>query len=203
MYNTDLPTRAELPSGKKLMQATILAVAIAAILLVTVVLPAEYGIDPTRIGRVLGLTQMGEIKTALAREAEQDRASSAQTAQTAQPAPNAQTALNTQPAPNVAKTEQTSTNSKSAAAARTDTTMVTLKPGEAAEIKLEMAKDARVKYEWTTSGGAVNYDTHADSPQINYHGYGKGQQTERDAGELVAAFDGKHGCTGAIAAARK
>ena len=47
---------------------------VAAVILVTVVLPAEYGIDPTRIGRVLGLTQMGEIKARLAREAAADQA---------------------------------------------------------------------------------------------------------------------------------
>ena len=47
---------------------------VAAVILVTVVLPAEYGIDPTHIGRVLGLTQMGEIKARLAREAAADQA---------------------------------------------------------------------------------------------------------------------------------
>lgn len=181
MYNTDLPNRAELPSGKKLLLSTLLALVIAAILLVTVVLPAEYGIDPTRIGRVLGLTQMGEIKTALAREAEQERKNAASTSpQTAQTAP----AMTTSPV-------QTTTADKPVG--RTDEMTVTLKPGEAAEVKLEMTKGAKVKYEWTTAGGAVNYDTHGDSPQVDYHGYSKGQQMERDAGELVAVFDGKHG----------
>lgn len=40
----------------------------AATLGVTIVLPAEYGIDPTGIGEKLGLKQMGEIKQQLARE---------------------------------------------------------------------------------------------------------------------------------------
>ena len=181
MYNTDLPSRAELPSGKKLLLSTLLAIIVAVVLLVTVVLPAEYGIDPTRVGRVLGLTQMGEIKMALAREAEQDRANTAQT--TPQPAKNAPNAA--------ADPAQPTTADKSAA--RTDEMTVTLKPGEAAEIKLEMKNGAKVRYEWITSGGAVNFDTHGDNPQTKYHGYGKGQQTERDAGELVAAFDGSHG----------
>jgi hypothetical protein len=44
----------------------------ACAILVTVVLPAEYGIDPTGVGRLLGLTEMGEIKTQLAAEAEAD-----------------------------------------------------------------------------------------------------------------------------------
>ena len=179
MYNTDLPSRAELPSGKKLLLSTLLAIIAAAVLLVTVVLPAEYGIDPTRIGRVLGLTQMGEIKMALAREAEKDRANTAQT--------TTQLAQNVPAAAPVQTTSAENTNSK------TDEMTVTLKPGEAAEIKLEMKSGARIKYEWIASGGAVNFDTHGDNPQTKYHGYGKGQQTERDAGELVAAFDGSHG----------
>jgi hypothetical protein len=59
MYNTDLPTRAELPSTTRLLRSTVIALLVAAALLVTTVLPAEYGIDPTGIGRALGLTQMG------------------------------------------------------------------------------------------------------------------------------------------------
>lgn len=52
---------------------TILSVA-AATIVVTIVLPAERGIDPTGIGSALGLTAMGEIKMELAREAEADEA---------------------------------------------------------------------------------------------------------------------------------
>ncbi|TCD12383.1 hypothetical protein [Oricola cellulosilytica] len=81
MYNTDLPTRAELPSSARLKRSTIIAAIVAAALLVTVVLPAEYGIDPTRIGRMLGVTEMGEIKTQLAQEAEADRRATEQAVQ--------------------------------------------------------------------------------------------------------------------------
>jgi len=177
MYNTDLPNRAELPSSRQLLRSTIIAVVVATVLLVTVVLPAEYGIDPTRLGRVLGLTQMGETKIALAREAEQDRAASTA-------APLQQEAA-TSPQPTQDKANP--------AAPRTDEISVTLKPGEGAEVKLEMSKGAKVSYEWMTTGGPVNHDTHADNPQVKYHGYSKGQQVERDSGELIAVFDGKHG----------
>ena len=37
-------------------------------------LRVKYGIDPTGVGRLLGLTQMGEIKVRLAREAAEDAA---------------------------------------------------------------------------------------------------------------------------------
>ena len=53
MYNTDLPTRAELPSTGKLLRSTLMAVVIAVALLISVVLPAEYAIDPTGAGRLL------------------------------------------------------------------------------------------------------------------------------------------------------
>ena len=57
-------------------------------LLVTVVLPAEYGIDPTGAGRLLGLNEMGEIKTQLHQEAEADRLRD-QASQAAAPPPAA------------------------------------------------------------------------------------------------------------------
>jgi hypothetical protein len=47
MYNTDLPTRAELPSTGKLLRSTAVAALMATGLLITAILPAEYGIDPT------------------------------------------------------------------------------------------------------------------------------------------------------------
>src|SRR5687768_1490644 len=96
MYNSDLPTREELPSSKQLLRSTIIAALVATLLLVTVVLPSEYGIDPTGIGRVIGLTKMGEIKTQLAAEAENDRASKA-----SQPAPKQPPETSVRPAKTV------------------------------------------------------------------------------------------------------
>jgi hypothetical protein len=45
----------ELASSRQLLRATIVAAAVAALILVTIVLPAEYGLDPTGAGRVLGV----------------------------------------------------------------------------------------------------------------------------------------------------
>ena len=77
MYNSDTPLRAELPSSRQLLRSTILAVIAALVLLIAVVLPAEYGIDPTGVGRVLRLTEMGNIKQQLAAEAAADLAAPA------------------------------------------------------------------------------------------------------------------------------
>ena len=70
MFNSDKPSLDQLPSTARLVKSTVLALLSAIAILVTVVLPAEYGIDPTGAGRVLGLTEMGEIKNELAKEAE-------------------------------------------------------------------------------------------------------------------------------------
>jgi hypothetical protein len=72
MYNSNMPSNEDLPSTGKLIKSTILAAIAAGVLLVTVVMPSEYGIDPTGMGQMLGLTEMGEIKTELAEEAAAD-----------------------------------------------------------------------------------------------------------------------------------
>lgn len=72
MYNSNMPTNEDLPSTGKLIKSTILAALGAGVLLVTVVMPSEYGIDPTGVGKILGLTDMGEIKQSLVMEAEAD-----------------------------------------------------------------------------------------------------------------------------------
>lgn len=58
------------PGG--LIRSTLMAAGAAGAILVLFWLPAEYGIDPTGAGTLLGLTEMGEIKQQLAAEAEAD-----------------------------------------------------------------------------------------------------------------------------------
>jgi hypothetical protein len=178
MYNVDSPPRHELPSSRALLRSTLIAAAVAAMLLVTVVLPAEYGIDPTGIGRVIGLTPMGEIKMSLAREAAAAEAGAAE----------APAVVASDPAP-IAAAETAAI----AAAPSSDEVSLALRPGEGREIKLEMREGASVDYAWSVEGGVVNYDTHGDRPGLSYHGYDKGTAVAADAGELVAAFDGMHG----------
>lgn len=57
MAATDGP---ELPSLGQLWRATAAAVLVATVLLVTIVLPAEYGIDPTGVGAKVGLLRVAE-----------------------------------------------------------------------------------------------------------------------------------------------
>lgn len=178
MYNAKAPSSEELPSTARLIKSTLLALLGAGILLVTVVMPAEYGIDPTGIGELTGLHEMGEIRILLEEEAAQDEAAK-------------QAASNTIATPTEVATQQEISD---APALRNDTTTLTLVPNEGAEIKVALKKGQRVNYEWTSTG-KVNFDNHGDSKalKIDYHGYGKGIAQSTDKGSIEAAFDGKHG----------
>jgi hypothetical protein len=187
MYNTDIPTRAELPSSKQLLRSTFIAMASAAAILVAVVLPAEYNIDPTGIGKVLGLAEMGEIKAQLAKEAEEDRIKGASDA--VLPKPEQQSSIIGEI---LSGFFISSAHAEDVAATRKDEMSVTLTPGEGTEIKLKMVQGAKVNFTWTVEGGAVNFDLHGDGggQEISYE---KGRGVPNAEGVLEAAFDGNHG----------
>lgn len=188
MYNSDIPARAELPSSRQLLRSTAIAIAAAAAILVTIVLPAEYGVDPTGIGRILGLTEMGEIKTQLAEEAEQDRIRmQPKNGSSAAPADDQSSGL-------IGRVfaELVIGSAAAQTAARTDETSFTLAPGEGIEIKLVMKQGAKADFTWSVQGGVVNFDLHGDGggQSISYE---KGRAVPGDEGTFEAAFDGNHG----------
>lgn len=186
MFNANRPSRSELPTAQELLKSTGIAAAVAGAILVTVVLPAEYGVDPTRVGSVLGLTEMGRIKVQLAAEAEADAALDAAGGVTAAPP------LTSTPTAPTAAPSTTAAALGTAAAPRSDETIITLAPDQGAEIKLVMNEGDVARFTWTSSGGRVNYDTHADRPGLSYHGYEKGS-LQTQTGALTAAFTGSHG----------
>ncbi|QJC56737.1 hypothetical protein HC248_02047 [Polaromonas vacuolata] len=192
MYNSDTPLRAELPSSQKLFKSTIFAAIAALALLVAVVLPAEYGIDPTGVGRVLRMTDMGEVKQQLASESAADSAATLaaspeiktmgmEPANTKQMAKKAAVevvkALEPAPVPNVQWRDEIP---------------FTLTPGQGLEIKMKMLAGGKAQYAWVVTGGDVNFDTHGDAlgKSISYE---KGRSVASDAGVLEAAFTGNHG----------
>ena len=149
MYNTDIPNREELPSTAKLIRSTIIAAIVALILLVTVVMPAEYALDPTGAGRLLGLTEMGEIKEQLADEAAADEeaqmvavqsSSDQQETEAVQPEaeePAQEAAPEPEPEP-AAVQEQQASEPAPAETQWQDEVRVVLTPGEGTEFKLTM-----------------------------------------------------------------
>ena len=204
MYNANTPSGSELPGAARLLKSTLLAIAVAAVLLVTTVLPAEYGIDPTGIGRALGLTQMGEIKTQLAQEAAADTAPAEALPP---PAPDQSARIAALEAQLAAATARLAAVAAPSSAAAPDTTAapapaavpawrdeitIVLTPGHGIEYKLVMKANAEAEYEWSVDGGSVNFDTHGDGggKSISYE---KGRGAVADRGVLKAAFDGNHG----------
>lgn len=206
MFNAEIPTRAELPSTAQLVKSTIVAIAAAAVILVTIVLPAEYAIDPTGIGRALDLTQMGEIKKQLAIEAEADRQRDRQQAPAA---PDRRSGLLGQLAgllvptaaahPNHDEDEAApgTTRAESIAqpaSTKKDETVFALKPNEGIEYKMTMVRGAAVQFSWRTEGGNVNYDMHATPKGGGKEtSYKKGRDVASDSGTLTAVYDGSHG----------
>ena len=187
MYQSKKPSPEDLPSSKKLIQSTLIAFLVALALLITVVMPAEYGIDPTGIGKTLGLKEMGDIKVSLQEESDSEKK---------KPKVEEVAEVSSVVQPKVDSTEEkNSDESKTLTQPVTneDLRSVTLAPGKAVEIKLIMKKGAKVEFEWETKGGVLNYDLHGDSKTVEFFSYKKGRALSKDEGVFVAEFDGSHG----------
>ena len=170
MTNFETPNRSELPRAAQLNRATGLAALIAGAILVTTVLPAEYGIDPTGIGKTLGLKEMGDMKAS---------------AQGEKQAPAATTAV----------TAHVATATTSSSGVQTGAVTLTLQPGEGREVKATMKAGEEFDFSWSTNGGAVNYDQHgemAGAASNEFTSYEKGTKAS-STGKFRAPFDGTHG----------
>ncbi|WP_349506771.1 transmembrane anchor protein [Agrobacterium pusense] len=190
MFNSQAPKPEDLPTSAQLVKSTLISAVAAAAILVTIVLPSEYAIDPTGVGSALGLTEMGEIKTQLAEEAEMDKR--AMENQTTIPVTPTTTPQQGSSILDRIIREFGVSAAYAQTAARQDEISVTLQPGEGAEVKLMMLKGAKANYAWTANGGNVNFDTHGDGGGENIS-YEKGRGVADDSGVIEAAFDGNHG----------
>lgn len=179
MFNSQKPNLEELPTTRQLIKSTIIAGLSALVILLTIILPAEYGIDPTGIGSSIGLTEMGEIKKQLSEEAEEDRR------------------LDCSPGDQSSLWQKFSHIFISAAHAEDikpwrDSATFTLKPGDTAEWKLTMKQGQTAEYLMSVVGGRVNFDLHG-------HGSGKSATYEKSRGsagaegKVTAKFNGEHG----------
>ena len=200
MYNSKMPSQDELPSSKQLIRSTILSIIVAGVLLLAVVLPAEYAIDPTGAGRFLGLTDMGEIKVQLEAEAladreQQIRAVSGETTQaSASLAKDSQSIADVEQVVEERTVETVKQEQASVPVVQPwrDEVTFTLSPGEGTEYKLTMEEGAKAQFSWISEGGPVNYDTHGNGSGQSIS-YEKGRGVPEQEGELIAAFNGKHG----------
>lgn len=164
-----------LPSVRALTRAAAIALACSVLLGAGVVVPAETGRDPIGLGAVLGLTEMGRIKVALAEEAEADALM------------DATAGGDTRSATAVVDDQQKKWR---------DSMTVTLEPNKGIELKLAMRKDEKAFFEWKTDGAELYYNTHGEPPNppkgFAAHSYSKGTSTSAQ-GQLTAVYDGMHG----------
>jgi hypothetical protein len=160
--------QANLPSTAKLIKATLLAAAVAVMLLITTVLPAEYGYDPTGVGAALGLTAL----------------------QAADAPPG-----NQQPSSSNLLTVQASPVHRRNNNLRSDSMSLALRPGQGAEIKAHMKAGENFVFNWEADGGLVHFDLHGE--RINdgnaFTSFWQGRDQANANGSFTAPFDGTHG----------
>jgi hypothetical protein len=156
------------PSARTLGIATGVALLVAGAILVTIVLPAEYGIDPLGTGRALGL----DVMTApIADEAVPVDPESA----TMVPTVNGPIA--TYPAE-----------------FRVDSRQIVLEPYEYREFKYRLEKGATMVFAWKANGDLV-HDFHGDADGASAEAaqsYDKEPHRQAN-GSFVAPFSGIHG----------
>lgn len=207
-------------SSARLIRATLTAAAAAGAILIFFWLPAEYGIDPTRVGRVLGLTEMGKIKQQLYAEASAEDAALATAREMApgsafanDPAVvdrldaiekqlvaiaavvGAQRSTSlplAEPAVEPAPEVAAAPPIEPAAPVWRDEVSYALAPGQGVEVKLVMKEGVVAEFEWTANGSVLNYDTHGDGGG-NSVSYQQGRGVADQAGTLTAPFTGNHG----------
>lgn len=174
MSNFKTPALQDLPTTRQLNKATLIAAGAAVAILLTTVLPAEYGIDPTGIGSALGLTPMGKMK---------NEGSSSETAE-------AVTGSGTMNAPRNATKA-----SPASAGTQTGEIALTLQPDQGEEVKATMRAGDEFTYSWSTDGAKVNFELHGEkfnAPADEYTTHEKGT-SNLEEGTFRAPFDGTHG----------
>jgi hypothetical protein len=163
-------------SARSLARASIAASAVAAAILVLFVLPAEWGIDPTGAGKVMGLTRMAQTGEG------EDAAQGAD-------APDAPTASQTI-VPQVKESIVATT------AWRSDEKTITLPPHSGTEFKAHMTKGDRLVFRWAAKGGDVRMDMHGEptgGKPGEFSSYWKQKDLTEAQGSFIAPFDGTHG----------
>ncbi|ENT2761532.1 hypothetical protein [Pseudomonas aeruginosa] len=192
-----IPAPQSLPSTARLLKATGLAIAVASVLLVTVVLPAEYGIDPTGIGTRLGLDVLGAKAETKAAQAPALAAPTSDKTAATLPATEAELEAKAIAAfgkRSLGQSLDVCAMSPSANAVRSDTLSLTLEPGKGAEVKMHLKQGEGVVFQWKASN-AVLLDMHGERPNAKgeWTSYSIEPAQNEARGTFVAPFEGSHG----------
>ena len=176
MHHAPNPNIEDLPTKAQLRRSTIIAGIGAVFIGVCVYLPAEYGTDPTGVGSILGLTEMGEIKQQLAAEAATD--------ELLHGGDESSSLMN--------DIFGLFVSTAQAQEAWTDEITFTLAPGEFTEIKATMEEGANMSCAWSATGGRINFDLHAHAGGRDVT-YEKGRGQTSGEGSFETPFAGDHG----------
>ena len=175
---------------KKIIKATVVAFIIGAIILITSVLPAEYGIDPTGAGHYLGFSKLHHVEnTEITPSAEM----------VVQPSHRLLKLENGGSSPDIAiPTEVNNPAPEKQLEEREDSILFNVPAGKGLEYKINMLKHGKVKYEWTTDKGTVFFDFHGEvkekipSNNVYFESYTVAYSNNM-IGNFLAPFEGKHG----------
>ncbi|MGJ1361174.1 hypothetical protein ACR79B_07190 [Sphingobacterium spiritivorum] len=166
---------------KSIIKQVIIALIIGAVLLVSAVLPAEYGIDPLGIGKVTGFSKLYVGDTGVETVAAGPH-KILKIENVGSPADVAKPAAADNPAPATQLAE------------RTDEVSVVIPAGEGLEYKINMLKHGELKYEWITDKGELYFDFHGEvKDNSNYFQSYTIAYANNMAGSLLAPFEGPHG----------
>lgn len=179
------PFQVNPPSPRRIAWSVGIAVAAAAVVLVTIILPAEYGIDPTRIGGALGLTQLNQSGGRTVQIVDviggNERVREVKVPEPGKPAPL--------PNPAIHQAES--------GPARTETVQITLPPFKETEVKTVLQTSKAVLYSWKVDRGQVYVDYHGHDPKAAdkefFVRYEEKDASTGGTGSLVAPFGGEHG----------
>ena len=177
------PFEATPPTSRRIVTSVIIAIAGAAVVLATVVLPAEYGIDPTGVGGALGLTAM----RAPARTLQIKDVVGGNESYKSVPIPDFGQPL---PLPNPAVFQ------KQPAGPRTETVTIALAAGQETEFKAVLKESQVILYSWKVDRGTIYTDFHGHEPGVSndvWVRYEELQEGTESHGSLVAPFAGEHG----------
>ena len=180
------------PERARIWKGLLVAALVAVALLFVIVLPAEYGYDPTRIGKVLGLTTINADAGA-GGESLDDVIDDLLTANDTIPEKAGADPLQPLPLPNPAISQLESTPPK------TQTMRIRLDFDEKTEIKAVLAKSKAIVYSWKVEGGTAYVDFHGHDPAkgdhfwVRYEEAGQEEGITGRSGSLVAPFAGEHG----------
>lgn len=177
-------------SPKQIVLATGAALVIGVCVLLVAVLPAEYGLDPTGIGKRAGFSKLYQPK-------EQAKPASVPAS-----TPSAVKVLKLEGGgsePEVVRPEEADRPApEKQYPEREDSVQVKLRAGKGLEYKVKMLKYGRLKYEWLTDQGIVYSDFHGDVKQANppkdiyYESYAIAYINNM-IGNLLAPYEGRHG----------